>query len=88
MNENENNVKMENTCQSCEPEQSPDEMSYMNILRELQALEDKIQRLNTFIMYNTKYKSLSTSQQELLRQQLVVMIDYATILHKRRLLWS
>lgn len=53
------------------------------VKQELSDLSEKIYRLDMFIQLSDIYLSLPEIEQKLLRQQLVAMMDYASILRTR-----
>lgn len=53
------------------------------VVDEKRELDDKIQKLDVFVRNDTMFRSLSTLDQRLLREQLVVMHDYHRILGER-----
>ena len=54
---------------------------------ELNELEERLNKLKTFVL-NKTFSKLSTTQQMLLMSQIDIMTSYANCLHRRLKLWE
>lgn len=83
-----------NLCKEIEPINldqfagSQEESAFDRIVEEKRLLDDKIVKLNAFLIDNDKAcKIAGYAQVELMRNQLRTMLDYSDILNRRILAW-